>query len=85
MEKQLEYFKAKDMMTNTRQTNMVNLIVSLTQVLSLTFARDILSVPINKPQVPTKNHINKLLMLVEDHINNIQMSTATLAKKTDDD
>jgi hypothetical protein len=84
MEKQLEYFKARDMMTNTTQKNMVNMIVNLTQVLNSAFARNSPSVPVNKPQMLTKDRINKPPMLTQDHIN-IQVPTTTRIKENDDD
>jgi hypothetical protein len=40
MEKQFEYFKTRDIITNSTQNNMVNVIVGLTNVLSSTFVRD---------------------------------------------
>jgi len=40
MEKQFDYFKARDIITNSSQNNMVNEILGLTNVLSSTFVRD---------------------------------------------
>jgi hypothetical protein len=40
MENQLEYFKTRDIIINSTQKNMVNVIVGLTNVLSSTFAKD---------------------------------------------
>jgi hypothetical protein len=56
MEKQLEYFKTRDIITNSTQNNMVNVIVGLTNVLSSTFANDSGKV-VNKLQMPTKEHV----------------------------
>jgi hypothetical protein len=56
MEKQFEYFKARDIITNSTQNNMVNAIVGLTNVLNLTFVKDSDKV-VNRPQMPTKEHM----------------------------
>jgi hypothetical protein len=56
MEKQFEYFKARDTMTNSTQNNMVNAIVGLTNVLNLKFVKDNDEV-VNRPQVLAKEHM----------------------------
>jgi hypothetical protein len=56
MEKQFEYFKARDTITNSTQNNMVNAIVGLTDVLNLTFVKNNDGI-VNKPQVLAKEHM----------------------------
>jgi len=56
MEKQLEYFKIRDIIINFTQNNMVNVTVGLINVLSSTFAKDSNGV-VNKPQMPAKEHL----------------------------
>jgi hypothetical protein len=56
MEKQFEYFKARDTITNSTQNNMVNAIIGLTNVLNLTFVKDSDEV-VNRLQMPTKEHM----------------------------
>jgi hypothetical protein len=73
------------MMTNTTQTNMVNVVISLTQVLSLAFTRYNNNAIVNKPQMPTEDHMNKPPLPAKNHINNIQMLTITLTEENDDD
>jgi hypothetical protein len=53
-------------------------------VLNSAFARNSPSVPVNKPQMLTKDRINKPPMLTQDHIN-IQVPTTTRIKENDDD
>jgi hypothetical protein len=57
MDKQLEYFKTRDIITNSTQNNMVNVIVGLINVLSSTFAKDSGEV-VNKLQMLTKEHVH---------------------------
>jgi len=56
MVKQFEYFKARYIITNSTQNNMVNVIVGLTNVLNLTFVKDIDGI-VNRPQVLVKKHM----------------------------
>jgi hypothetical protein len=55
MEKQFEYFKVRDTITNSTQNNMVNAIVGLTNVLNLTFVNS--DGIVNRPQVLAKEHM----------------------------
>jgi len=56
MAKQFEYFKARDIIRNSTQNNMVNVIVGLTNVLNLTFVKYIDEV-VNRPQVLVKKYM----------------------------
>lgn len=56
MEKQFEYFKAKDTITNSTQNNMVNAIVGLPNVLNLPLVKNNDGI-VNRPQVLAKEHM----------------------------
>jgi hypothetical protein len=72
MEKQVEYFKTKYIITNSTQNNMVNVIVGLTNELSSTFAKDSGGL-VNKLQMPTKEHVpittHSIILTKEKDIN----------------
>jgi hypothetical protein len=68
MEKQFEYFKTRDIITNSTQNNMVNVIVGLTNVLSSTFARDSGKI-VNKPQMLAKEHVHVATLAKEKDAN----------------